>query len=86
MAGPLSSERPVAEATLTGGPDTSVSSEMAKDFKQVLRTKHMERPVRTGTFAVNTDSPMSRQVNQKSTGMLTRLQGKEKVKKRRFRK
>jgi hypothetical protein len=86
MPGPLSSERPVGEGTLTGGPDTSVSREINQDFKQVMRTKHMDRPARTGTFGVNTSSPMARGLNQKKTGMLSNLRTKANFKRRRLRK
>jgi hypothetical protein len=85
MAGPLSSERPASEATLTGGPDTSVSREINQDFKQVMRTKHMDRPARTGTFGVNTASPLSRNENQKSP-KLSNLRTKAKFQRRRLRK
>ncbi len=85
MAGPLSSERPAPENSLTGGQDTSVSHEINQDFKQVMRTKHMDRPSRTGTFAVNTASPLTKTVNQK-TRVLANLRGKDKFKRRRLRK
>lgn len=66
MPGPLSSERPISENTLTGGPDTSVSREINQDFKQVLRTKHMEREAPLGGRSVKTTSPTAKNVNQKS--------------------
>jgi hypothetical protein len=58
---------------------------MAQDFKQVMRTKHMDREARTGNFGVNTASPLSRHVNQK-TRKPTNLRVKGEFKKRRFRK
>ena len=83
MAGPLSSERPAEDANLTGGANTSVSREMNQDFKQVKRTVHMDRPARTGTFGVNTASPMAKNVDQKAR-KLTNL--RPRMKRKRFRK
>jgi hypothetical protein len=85
MAGPLSSERPVAEGTLTGGSDTSVSREINQDFKQVLRSRHMDRPQRTGAFEVDGRPPVAKNVNQKSRG-LSNLREKSSFKRRRLRK
>jgi hypothetical protein len=85
MAGPLSSQRPGSEATLTGGPDTSVSREINQDFKQVMRSKHQERPVRLGTNGINTASPLSKNLDQKSRA-LSNLRTASKFKRRRLRK
>lgn len=85
MPGPLSSERPGPENALTGGQDTSVSREINQDFKQVLRSKHQERPIRLGTNAINTASPLARNENQKSP-KLSNLRTKAKFKRRRLRK
>ena len=85
MPGPLSSERPAAESALTGGPETSVSHEINQDFNQVMRTRRMERPARLGTFAVNTASPLSRNVDQK-TRRPTNLRTKGNFKRRKLRK
>ncbi len=85
MPGPLSSERPGPENALTGGADTSVSREINQDFKQVMRTKHMDRPARTGTFGVNTASALTKNVDQK-TRQLKNLRAKSGFKRRRLRK
>lgn len=85
MPGPLSSERPGPENTLTGGQDTSVSREINQDFKQVLRSKHQERPIRLGTNSINTASPMAKNIDQK-TRSLSNLRAKSKFKRKRFRK
>jgi len=85
MAGPLSSQRPAPENALTGGQDTSVSHEINQDFKQVLRSKHQERPVRLGVNAINTASPLSRTIDQK-TRVASNLRPKAKFKRRRLRK
>jgi hypothetical protein len=85
MAGPLSSERPGPENTITGGPDTSVSREINQDFKQVMRSKHQDRPVRLGTNGINTASSLSRNLDQK-TRPVANLRAKDKFKRRRLRK
>jgi hypothetical protein len=85
MPGPLSSERPAAENALTGGQDTSVSHEINQDFKQVLRSKHQERPIRLGTNSITTASPMAKNIDQKSR-VLKNLRAKDKFKRRRLRK
>lgn len=85
MPGPLSSERPVSEGTLTGGPDTSVSHEINQDFKQVLRTKHMEREAPLGGRTVKTAGGMAKNLDQK-TRKLSNLRTKSNFKRRRLRK
>ncbi len=85
MAGPLSSQRPGPENALTGGADTSGSHEINQDFKQVLRSKHQDRPVRVGTNAINTASSLAKNVDQK-TRVLSNLRTASKFKRRRLRK
>lgn len=85
MAGPLSAERPAPENALTGGQDTSVSRELNQDFKQVLRTKHMEREAPLGGRHVKTTSPAARNIDQKTRG-LSNLRAKSTFKRRRLRK
>lgn len=85
MPGPLSSERPGPENAITGGPDTSVSREINQDFKQVLRSKHQERPIRLGINAINTSSPLKTTNDQKSP-KLKNLRVKANFKRRRLRK
>jgi len=63
MAGPLSSERPVAGANLTGGDGTSTWHEANQDFRQVMRTAYMDRPARTGTFSLS-NGARARNVDQ----------------------
>jgi hypothetical protein len=85
VAGPLSSERPGPENTITGGQDTSVSRELNQDFKQVLRTKHMEREAPLGGRHVKTTSPAAHNLNQK-TRVLSNLRTKANFKRKRLRK
>ena len=55
MAGPLSNaRRDTGDVNLTGGANTSVLREFSADAQQVRRSVHMDRPVRTGKFAVKT--------------------------------
>ena len=86
MPGALSSERPVEDANLTGGEGTSVWKEFGQDFKQVKRTKNMDRPARTGNFAVSggiATSGFNQKAKQPSP---TDLRAKEYFKPRRKRK
>jgi hypothetical protein len=85
MPGTLSSERPGPENAITGGQDTSVSREINQDFKQVMRSKHQDRPVRLGTNGITTASPLSRNIDQK-TRSVANLRAKDKFKRRRLRK
>ena len=85
MPGPLASQRPAPENALTGGQDASVSREINQDFKQVLRTKHMEREAPLGGRHVKTTSPTAQNVDQK-TRKLSNLRTKSNFKRKRFRK
>jgi hypothetical protein len=85
MAGPLSSERPAADANLTGGASTNTWREFQQGDREVRRSIHSDRPQQTGVFGVNTSSPLSKSINQK-TRKLSNLKAKSNFKRRRLRK